>query len=134
MLRLVCYGLFGIVVFAIGCAKGPATGTVLGEVNLDGHPVKDGRITFVPLDGKGPTAGAPVKDGKFVATDVPVGKMKIELNGNKVTGKFKAYDTPESPWIDQVSEIVPHKYNINSELTLEVKQGSQDVKYDLQSK
>ena len=73
-------------------------------------------------------------DGRFVAKNVPVQKMRVEINGNKVTGKYKAFDTPESPWIPQVAEIVPKKYNFDSELKLEVKRGPQDVKYDLKSK
>jgi len=72
-------------------------------------------------------------DGKFTA-DVPVAKMKVAINGNKVIGKRKAYDTPESPWEDDVAELLPAKYNVNSDLTLEVKKGVQDVKYELKSK
>lgn len=59
---------------------------------------------------------------------------KIEFHGNKVIGKRKAYDTPESPVFDDVVELLPPKYNFNSELTLDVKRGSQEVKYDLKSK
>ena len=60
--------------------------------------------------------------------------MKVELHGNKVVGKRKSYDTPESPWEDDVAELLPTKYNSKSDLTLEVKKGNQDVKYDLKSK
>jgi hypothetical protein len=116
-----------------GCSTGPAVGTVNGEVTLDGQPVKDGRVLFTPLDGKGGTGGAVIVDGKFKA-EVPVAKMKVEINGNKVIGKRKAYDTPESPLMDEVAEIIPPKYNFNSELSLDVKRGSQDVKYELKSK
>ncbi len=116
-----------------GCSTGPAVGTVGGDVTLDGQPVKDGRISFTPLDGQGSTGGAAIVDGKFKA-EVPVAKMKVEINGNKVIGKRKAYDTPESPLMDEVVEIIPPRYNFNSELSLDVKQGVQDVKYELTSK
>jgi hypothetical protein len=116
-----------------GCPSGPAVGTVSGDVTLDGQPVKDGRISFTPVDGQGGTGGAAIVDGKFKA-EVPVAKMKVEINGNKVIGKRKAYDTPESPLMDEVVEIIPPKYNFNSELSLEVKKGVQDVKYELKSK
>jgi hypothetical protein len=106
---------------------------ITGEVTLDGQPVKDGRIQFTPLDGQSQPGGATVVEGKFTAK-VPVAKMKVEINGNKLTGrKIKAYDTPESPLMDEVLELIPPKYNINSELMLDVKQGSQAVKYDLKS-
>jgi len=119
---------------ATGCSTGPAVGTVTGEVTFDGQPVKDGHVTFTPVDGKGQTGGAPIVDGKFKAEQVPAIKMRVELHGNKVIGKRKAYDTPESPVFDEVAELLPPKYNVNSELTLEVKRGTQDVKYDLKSK
>jgi hypothetical protein len=114
-----------------GCSTGPAVGTITGEVTFDGQAVKDGHVEFIPVDGKGPTGGAPIVDGKFKAEQVPATKMKVELHGNKVIGKRKAYDTPESPVFDEVAELLPPKYNFNSELTLDVKRGSQEVKYDL---
>jgi len=123
-----------IAVVQAGCNQGPATGTVSGDVTLDGAPVKDGHVLFTPLDGNGQTGGGSIHDGKFKAEKVAVGKMKVELHGNKVVGKRKAYDTPESPWEDEVAEMLPQKYNSKSELTLDVKQGSQDVKYELKSK
>ncbi len=117
-----------------GCDQGPPVGNIAGEVTFDGQPVKDGHVLFTPVDGMGQTGGAAVREGKFTAEKVPVGKMKVELHGNKVVGKRKAYDTPESPWEDDVAELLPAKYNSKSDLTLEVKKGSQDVKYDLKSK
>jgi hypothetical protein len=119
---------------AAGCSMGPAVGTVTGDVTFDGQPVKDGHLTFTPVDGKGQTGGAAIVDGKFKAEQVPATKMKVEIHGNKVIGKRKAYDTPESPMMDEIAELLPPKYNFNSELTLDVKRGSQDIRYDLKSK
>jgi hypothetical protein len=116
------------------CSQGPAEGTVTGEVTFDGQPVKAGHVLFTPVDGNGQTGGGTIQDGKLVARNVPTGKMKVELHGNKVVGKRKAYDTPESPWEDDIAELLPPKYNFKSDLTLEVKRGTQDVKYDLKSK
>src|SRR5262245_52027456 len=126
---LVCAWI--VVIAGAGCGRGPAVGTVTGEVTYDGQPVKDGHVTFTPVDGKGQTGGAPILDGKFKADQVPALKMKVELHGNKVIGKRKAYDTPESPVMDDVVELLPPKYNFNSDLVLDVKQGTQHVKYDL---
>jgi hypothetical protein len=117
-----------------GCDKGPPVGTITGEVTFDGQPVKDGHVLLSPVDGVGQPGGATIRDGKFRAEKVPVNKMKVELHGNKVVGKRKAYDTPESPWEDDIAELLPAKYNSKSDLTLEVKKGDQDVKYDLKSK
>ena len=120
-----------ITIMQAGCNQGAPTGTVTGDVAFDGQPVKDGHVLFTPLDGIGQTGGGPIHEGKFQAEKVPVGKMKVELHGNKVIGKRKAYDTPESPWEDDVAELLPPKYNFKSDLTLDVKPGTQNVKYDL---
>lgn len=116
-----------------GCSTGPPTGTVTGEVTFDGQPLKEGRIAFLPVDGQSPTAGTTIRDGKF-ETQVPVTKMRVEINANKVIGKRKAYDTPQSPVVDEVVELIPARYNTESELTLDVKRGSQKEDYHLKSK
>ena len=41
-----------------------------------------------------------------------------------MVGKRKAYDTPESPTVDIVEELIPARYNVNSELKVTVKKGS----------
>ena len=125
--------LLATLLLVSACSTGPQVATVTGEVTLDGQPIKDGRISFTPVDGQGQTGGAEIKDGKFTA-EVPLANMKVQINGNKVVGKFKAYDTPESPVMDQIVELVPPKYNVNSELTLDVKKGLPPQKYDLKSK
>src|SRR3954454_16211746 len=86
----------------VGCSRGPAVGTVTGEVIYGGQPVQKGYVTFTPADGQSQTAGAEIVDGKFKAERVPVTKMKVELHGVKKTGKkIKAYDTPDSPVSDE---------------------------------
>jgi hypothetical protein len=117
-----------------GCQRGPAVGTVEGEVTLDGQPLKEGRIALTPLDGQSQTAGATITDGKF-ALEAPATSMKVEINANRVIGKRRVYeDSPQSPVVDVVEELIPPRYNINSELTLEVKPGPQQAKFELKSK
>jgi hypothetical protein len=117
-----------------GCQKGPAIGTVEGEVTLDGKPLKDGRVLFTPIDGQGQTGGATITDGKFKA-EMPVAKMKVAINANRIIGRKPVYEgDPKSPMMDIVEELIPPRYNVNTELTLDVKEGSQTVKYELKSK
>ena len=132
--KAICTGLvvvLGLVVSA--CSRGPAQGTVNGEVTLDGQVLKKGNVNFEAVDGSSPTTGAMIEDGKFTA-QVSVGQMKVMLHATKVVGKRKAYDTPEAPWEDEVAEMPPGRYNLNSALKLDVKRGEQDVKYELKSK
>jgi hypothetical protein len=132
--RYECFVLTLSLLFVLaGCASGPATGTVNGEVTLDDQPLTKGHVEFSPVDGQGQTGGALIEDGKFSA-EIPVAKMKVAIHSPKVVGKRKAYDTPESPWEDEVAEAIPARYNLHSDLTLDVQPGTQAVRYELKSK
>jgi hypothetical protein len=110
-----------------------STATLDGTVTLDGEPLAEGSVRFVPTDpSKGGTAGAAIKDGKFSA-QVPVGELRVEISAPKVVGKRKAYDTPDSPTVDVVEERIPDRYNTRSELKVTIKKGSQKEKFDLTS-
>jgi hypothetical protein len=132
--RCSCFVLaLNLSIVVAGCARGPATGKVNGEVTLDGQPLTKGHVEFSPLDGQGQTGGAIIANGQFSA-EIPVAKMKVAIHSPKVVGKRKAYDTPESPWEDEVAEALPPRYHINSDITLDVQPGTQAVRYDLKSK
>ncbi len=114
-----------------GCGGGgPQKGEVSGAVAYDGKPVEDGAITFIPADGKSPTAGAAIKGGKYAAT-VPVGNMKVSISASKVIGTKKLYDTPDSPVRQITAEALPAKYNEKTELRYEVKAGPNVKDFDL---
>jgi len=131
--RLCLVVCFSLVTPLAGCARGPATGTVNGEVTLDGQPLTKGHVEFSPVDGQGQTGGALIEGGKFSA-EIPVAKMKVAIHSPKVVGKRKEYDTPQSPWEDEVAEALPARYHLNSDMTLDVQPGTQAVRYELQSK
>ena len=116
-----------------GCNSQPEQGTLDGKVTLDGAPLQTGLIRFVPIDGQTPTADATITDGSFRAT-VPPGEKRVEINAPQVTGKRKAYDTPDSPMLDVVRELLPAKYNAKSELVYKVETGDQTHEFALQSK
>jgi hypothetical protein len=118
---------------AAACSTAAQRGTVNGTVTLDGGPLKEGVVRFVPVDGKTPTASANVADGKFTA-DVPVGEMRVEFSAPKVVGRHKAYDAPDSPVVEDVAELIPERFNIKSELRITVRKGSQDETFALKSK
>jgi hypothetical protein len=119
-------------VLLAGCAKKSNRSTVTGNVMLDGQPLKTGIIRFVPADGQTSTADGRIDDGKF-SVNVPPGDKRVSISSQKVIGKRKAQDMPESPMIDIVEEILPAKYNVQSDLTLKVDAGSQEKNFDLKS-
>ena len=120
-------------ILATGCGGG-STGSVSGTVTLGNEPLKEGTVTFTPADGKGQTVSAPIKDGKFSAS-LPVGSMKVQISAPRPTGKkTKMYNTPDSPEVEEVAELIPDKYNARSTLTLTVKGGSQTETFALDAK
>lgn len=126
-------GLFALLILA-GCNSGnPTKGTVEGTITVDGQPAGDGSISFVPLDGKSPTAGGKIEAGTYRA-EVPLGRSKVEIRIPKQVGERKAYNTPDSHMIPVIKEVLPGKYNDYSELEVEVKPGSSQCNFDLLSK
>jgi hypothetical protein len=123
-----------VLTLALAGCGGASTGTVSGEVTLDDHPLKEGRIRFVPADGKTEGLDGPITDGKFSVSGVPVGDVKVEVTSFKVTGTRKVYDTPDSPTVDVGKQIIPPRYNTQTELKMTVQGGSQEKKFALKGK
>jgi hypothetical protein len=117
---------------AAGCSPDTTQGTVAGTVTLDGSPLANGLIRFIPTDGRTASADATVVDGEFTAK-VPVGEKRVSISAPKVVGKRKMYETPDSPTIDVVEELLPERYNVRSELSITVQAGSQGAEYSLTS-
>ena len=97
-----------------GCSKSNM-GTVSGRVTVDGEPAKVGAIAFFAVDGRAPTAGAPIVDGQYKAQVKP-GLCMVQVRVSKVVGRKKLYDTPTSPVREVWAEVLPPKYNDNTQL------------------
>jgi hypothetical protein len=118
-------------VLLTGCSDS-ADGVVNGEVVLDGkEPLKKGHIKFVPTDPKKTAVESEITDGKFTAR-VPVGEAKVEITAAKVVGKTRM--APESPEVDQIEELLPPRFNVQSEIKMTVQKGTQEKRFDVQSK
>jgi hypothetical protein len=120
------------IVVALGCSDSNL-GVVTGTVKVDGEPAKNGSIAFFPVDGKSSTAGAPIVDGKYTA-EVPTGETKIEIRVSKVVGQKRLYETPDSPIQPILAEVLPPRYNNESELSMDVQPGENVKHFDLKSK
>jgi hypothetical protein len=118
---------------AAGCSQETSHGTITGTVTLDGAPLPKGLIRFIPEDGQSPTADAPIEGGGFEAR-VPVGSKRITISAPKIVGKRKMYETPDSPMVDVIEELLPEEYNVRSTLTLNVVPGGQLKDFPLKSK
>jgi len=122
-------GLALCAALAAGC-DGSGLADVSGTVTVDGAPVEEGSITFVPADGQGQTAGGPIKDGKYSVRASP-GRMKVSISAPKAIGKKKLYNTPNSPEGTIWKEGLPARYNEQTELTLDVKPGRNAKDWEL---
>lgn len=116
-----------------GCSSKSNEGVVTGTVTLDGQPLQEGRILLVSVDQSSPSAEAAITAGQFEAK-APFGQKRVEIRAPKITGKKKMYNTPDSPTTDVVVELLPAKYNVNSELTMSVDGADQAQNFDLKSK
>lgn len=113
----------------VGCQGGANLGDVEGEVTLNGAPLADGVIHFTPVDGQTPTHSGFIKSGRF-AERLPVGKHRVEISSVQVQPL-----RPGQPADSAIGrEIVPEKYNTQTELAAEVKSGKNTLKLELHSK
>ena len=137
--QITVVGLSVLLLFALclaGCNRNKVdTIRVTGTVTLDGKPVEMGAIKFYAEDGNSPGGGGVIKDGAYIA-NVPPGKKKVVINGNKVVGTEKVYDTPDSPMRDKIEQITPPIYNstYNSPLRADVSKENKEFNFDLDSK
>lgn len=120
---------------AAGCGPGgPELGTVSGTVTLDGKPLPNARLEFQPLAKGSPSYGTTDENGRYelvYGIDRPgamVGKHEVRISTAR---EYREDD--EGPLI-VVEEFLPPKYNEQTELTREVKSGSQEINFPLKSR
>ena len=69
----------------VGCEQGGGVtrGAVKGKVTLDGSPVEEGSIAFIPTGGtEGPTAGGQIEQGQYSVPSAKgpvVGRYRVEI-------------------------------------------------------
>jgi hypothetical protein len=120
-----------IVTAVAGCSSSVAT--VSGTVSLDGQPLADGTISFLPADGATATAGGPIQKGSYSVT-MPPGAKLVRISAMEVIGKRVVYEgDPSSPVIDEVRERIPEQYNAKTTLRVQAAPGSQRQPFELKS-
>ena len=134
-----------------GCGWGETLGVgVSGTVTYKGQPIKEGMIKLVPVSGTGgPGGGANIDDGKYAiprTAGLAPGKYRVEIRAFEETGKETSKSTQQSQMFGRpISEVatdpkaleqltklkaekknvIPNRYNENSELTKELPDQSQ---------
>jgi hypothetical protein len=117
-----------------GCGGPDNRAEISGTVRLNGTPLATGSISFVPTEGTtGPSSGGLITDGKYHvprAKGVAVGKNRVSILSVMKTGRRIADLRGELE--DEKVQVVPRKYNEESELICTVKSGSNQLDFDLQ--
>ena len=110
----------------------PELGQVSGTVTLDSSPLADATVSFQSVDVGRMASGKTDSSGYYELT---------LLNDTKggIVGSNQVFITTAQPGEDGVAgsakpEILPKRYHKNSELTREVKPGSNEFNFDLESK
>jgi len=121
-------GLTGLL---LGCDSGPAPATISGEVKINGTPLEKGVISYVPADNTGSPATAEIKNGKYEIRTT-AGNKVVQISAPIVTDRRKESSAPDAPTIEFTSESLPPKYNSASELTFDVKPGSNTKNWEIE--
>jgi len=103
-------------------------GELHGEVTLDDQPLPQGSLLFEPLDGKGSIGGCEIEGGRYAVT--------LLVNTYRVRISAAAAEPPAAAANDGYvpREILPPRYNERSELTADVRTGSNPLDFRLQSR
>ncbi len=144
--------VLGLLLLGAGCGGSTDDNrvSVSGEVRLDDQPLTDGVITFLPSDGKGPSASAKIVGGEY-ETKINPGPKNVSIQATQSQTVFSDSTTREDSHggggaetrgdshgggnASAPKQLIPAKYNTNTELTYEVKpDGNDDVNFDLKSK
>lgn len=107
---------------------------VEGMVTLNGAPVEQGVITFIPA-GKGASAGANIESGKFVIpqeTGPSPGEYRVEIDSSVPTGK-QILDTDGETMVDEFENAIPTQFNRETELKVTLKTGNNQHLFDLET-
>jgi hypothetical protein len=126
-------GLLALV--CLGCGdSGPEIASVEGKVTLDGAPLPNAAVVFIPENGR-PAGATTDADGNYVLNftqgrqgAIP-GKNKVQIR----TARDRS-ETPDGTPIPAVPEKLPIKYNTQSTLEFDVKPGEKNIaNFELES-
>lgn len=117
---------FAVAAGGCGSGDGLPREPISGTVKLDGQPLDGGMITFTPTQAAEPVVTALIKDGSYylARSEGPIpGPHRVQVWAKKPTGKKIPDPDNREEIIEEMRSIVPPRYNLNSELSAEVKPG-----------
>ena len=122
-------------VAADGCGRSRSP-SLHGKVTLDGEPVANGSIVFLPSTSDGPRAAAAIEGGNYTvpaSAGLAAGTYRVEINWRQPTGR-KLPSADPGIEMDETKEAIPSKYNADSTLTAELTAGDVTKDFALTTK
>ena len=127
--------LFSVLLSALllnGCGSGgPELGSVSGTVTLDDRPLPDAIVEFQPASGS-PSEGVTDSAGSYQLRYTAKKKGAL-LGKHQVRITLSTRADAHGQKVD-VPQLLPARYNRNTELTAEVRSGSNKLDFPLKSK
>jgi hypothetical protein len=118
-----------------GCAPG-AGATVSGRITLDGSPLDDATISFVPMADTQRQAGwATIEDGQYAipaSSGLGIGAFRVEIRALRTVGETVNQNDTTLPVYAE--EALPSRYNSKSELVVNIGLGENIADFELKSK
>ncbi|WP_437230856.1 carboxypeptidase regulatory-like domain-containing protein [Planctomicrobium sp. SH661] len=117
--------------------SGPALGKVYGIVKLDGQPLADAQLLFIPASGGRSSTGETDSNGHYQLM-YSAGKAGAVIGDHQVkitSATSGVVDLTTDKVVEPArAEILPAKYHTDSELTALVKNSKNEINFDLVSK
>lgn len=138
-----------LLAFVGGCFS--SDNTITGKVTLDGKPLADAVVSFVPESGDQNALGRTDQQGNYQLfrrdePGAPVGKYTVRITSTPVVTASADAEVTGDAYLAQVSgtasrsasttaskDPIPTKYNSQSELTATVEKGANTFDFDLHS-
>jgi len=119
--------VLGLAMLAVGCGAGvEGRYPVRGLITYNGEPIRSGSVVFVPIDPEGRESiktGGPIVNGMYeleAKLGPRRGAYRVEVLWMRPTGKKLIFDDPPVE-VDEIRNVLPTKYNTETELSAEVK-------------
>jgi hypothetical protein len=120
-----------LAVLAAGCGQaGHSAARLEGAVTLDGNPIAEGSMQFVPEEAsRSSPVGAVIKAGRYVVPSAPLGKVRVLISATRKTGRMiSEYSQP----YEEIVNIIPASYHQGIEI--EVTGDDPNLNFELRSR
>lgn len=124
----------------VGCGKSSELEKVVvsGVVTLDGQPIPNGEIRFIPTAGTiGPVSGGAIKDGAYAAKakgGVPLGNHQVEIRAFRANAKSQGQAGLAGSEGGAAEQYLAKRYNEQTTLTAKVDATTETQDFELNSK